>query len=64
MEVKRVGKQQILWDDAATVRYVLFNHLPAEITDTVKKENLGVGETICGRGIYVTDLNHLPNHIQ
>ena len=64
VEVKLVGKQQILWDDAATVRYILFDLLPAEITDTVKKENIGVGETICGRGIYVTDLNHLPNHIQ
>ena len=64
VEVKRVGKQKLAWDDTATVRYVLFDHLPAEITDTVKKENLGVGETICRQGIYVTDLNHLPDLIQ
>lgn len=64
VEVKHVGKQKLAWDDTATVRYVLFDLLPAEITDTVKKENLGIGDPICRRGIYVTDLNHLPDLIQ
>ena len=55
VETTRVGKQKIKWDDTAEIRVIIFDKLPDQITDMVKKENLGVGEKICASDTYLMD---------
>ena len=55
VETNRVGKQKIKWDDTAEIRVIIFDKLPDQITDMVKKENLGVGEKICASDTYLLD---------
>ncbi len=63
VETNLVGKQKIKWDDAAEIRMIVFDKLPAQITDSVKKENLGVGERICASNIYLFDRTAFCQHI-
>jgi len=55
VETKLVGKQRLKWDDAAEIRIILFDKLPVRMTDSVKKEDLGVGEKICNSNISILD---------
>ena len=55
VETKLVGKQKIKWDDTAEIRMIVFDKLPRQITDSAKKEALGVGEEICNSNIQVLD---------
>lgn len=55
VEINRVGKQHIQWEDSAVIRVVLFDKLPNEITDSAKKENIASGERICNSNVYVLD---------
>ena len=54
-----VGKQKLKWYEDAEKRFILFDKMPNEITDSVKKENIGVGEKICGSNVYIFDLKTL-----
>ena len=54
-----VGKQKLKWDEDAEKRFILFDKMSNEITDSVKKENIGVGEKICGSNVYIFDLKTL-----
>ena len=54
-----MGKQKLKWDEDAEKRFILFDKMPNEITDSVKKENIGVGEKICGSNVYIFDLKTL-----
>ena len=55
VEINQIGKQRIKWDDTAKIRMIVFDNLPEQMTDSVKKENLGVGERICNSNIYILD---------
>ncbi len=55
VEVKRVGKQRIKWDAAASTRMVLFDRLPSQITDSVKKEHLAAGDPVCASDTLIAD---------
>lgn len=55
VEVKRVGKQKLKWDDSSQIRIILFDKLPEQISDTAKKECLGTGDRICASGVYLLD---------
>jgi len=55
VETNLVGKQRINWDDDAEIRIIVFDKFPGRITDSVKKEDLGVGERICASNIYLFD---------
>lgn len=63
VEINQVGKQRIKWEDSAELRIVLFDKLPDLITDSVKKEPLGVGDRICASDSYVLDWSSLSKHI-
>lgn len=54
-----VGKQKLKWHEDAEKRFILFDKMPNEITDSVKKENIGVGEKICESNVYIFDLKTL-----
>ena len=58
-----VGKQKLKWDKDAEKRFILFDKMPNEITDSVKKENIGVGEKICGSNVYIFDLKTLEKRL-
>ncbi len=55
VETNLVGRQKIKWDDTAEIRIIVFDKLPEQITDFVKKENLSIGEKICASDIYLLD---------
>lgn len=63
VETKLVGKQKIKWKQYNTslnrTNILLFDKLPSQISDSVKKEELGNGDQICGSNIYLFDLNGL-----
>lgn len=44
MTTKRIGCRHIAWNKAATVRIVLFDQLPPQVSDAMKKGEVGVGE--------------------
>lgn len=56
VENNRVGKQKIKWDHSAELRVILFDKLPDQITDSVRKEGLGAGDQICASNVYILDL--------
>jgi len=64
VETKLVGKQRLKWDDAAEVRIIIFDKLPEQITDCVKKENIGTGEQICTSHTYLVDLSTFCDYIK
>lgn len=51
-ENKLVGKQKLLWADGVEMPHnmniLLFNRFPAKVTDSVKRQELGNGDSICG----------------
>lgn len=55
VETTLVGKQRLKWDDAAEIRIILFDKLPEQMSDSIKKEALGVGEKICNSNISILD---------
>ena len=62
VETNLVGKQTVKWDDSAEIRMIVFDKLPSQITDSVKKENLGVGERICASDICLFDRTAFCQH--
>ena len=64
VETNMVGKQRLKWDDAAEVRIVIFDKLPDQITDCVKKENISAGEQICASNMYLSDLATFCNYMK
>ena len=63
VETNLVGKQRLKWDDAAEIRMIVFDRLPWQLTDSVKKENLSIGEKICDSNVYLFDRASLSQHI-
>ena len=63
VEVNRVGKQRIKWDDSAEIRVILFDKLPDQITDSVKREALGVGDRICASNVSILDWASLSKYV-
>lgn len=63
VEVNRVGKQRIKWDDSAEIRVILFDKLPDQITDSVKREVLGVGDRICASNVSISDWASLSKYV-
>ena len=55
VETNLLGKQKLKWEPSADIRVVLFDRLPEQITDSVKKENIGVTEQICASNVYLLD---------
>ena len=64
VETNLVGKQRLKWDDAAEVRIIIFDKLPEQITDCVKKENIGTGEQICASHMYLLDLSTFYDYMK
>lgn len=64
VETNLVGKQRLKWDDAAEVRIIIFDKLPKQITDCVKKENIGTGEQICDSHMYLLDLSTFCDYMK
>ena len=62
VEVNRVGRQRLSWDAAAQVRVILFDRLPGQITDSVKREELGADDRICSSDVLILDLDALCKH--
>ena len=54
-ETKYIGKRKIKWNDSADIHVILFDKLPLQITDSVKRENLVIGDKICGSNTYLLD---------
>ena len=50
-----VGRRRIAWNRAATVRIVLFDRLPPQISDAQKRGEIGVGEHMKSVNAYVLD---------
>ena len=63
VETNQVGKQRIKWDNFAEIRVILFDKLPDQITDSVKKENLGTGDQICASDVYILDHTTFCKHL-
>lgn len=64
VETNLVGKQRLKWDDAAEVRIIIFDKLPEQITDCVKKENIDIGEQICASNMYLLDLSTFCDYMK
>ena len=64
VETNLVGKQRLKWDDAAKIRIIIFDKLPEQITDCVKKENIGTGEQICASHMYLLDLSTFCDYMK
>lgn len=64
VEVNRVGKRKIKWDHNATVRAILFDKMPEQITDSFKKENIDAGEQICKSDAFVLDWQFFCKHFE
>jgi hypothetical protein len=64
VETNLVGKQRLKWDDAAEVRIIIFDKLPKQITDCMKKENIGTGEQICASHMYLLDLSTFCDYMK
>ena len=63
-ETKLVGKQRLSWESSATVRVVLFDKLPPLVSDSKKKEAIGVGERMESVEAYLLDWNSFCKHTE
>lgn len=64
VEVDRVGRQSIKWDDTADIRIILFDRLPEHITDSVRTDALAVEDRICDSNVCIMDWDAFCNHLQ
>ena len=55
IEVKKVGTQRFRWIPTTETRIILFDKLPSQIGDSVKRLPIEPGETICNSNLYVYD---------
>ena len=63
-ETKLVGKQRLFWNSSATVRIVLFDKLPPLVSDSKKKEAIGVGERMESADAYLFDWSLFCKHTE
>ena len=63
-ETRLVGRRKIAWDKAATVRVVLFDHLPPQISDAVKRGEVGVGEYMESARAYLLDWHVFEKYME
>ena len=63
VETKLIGKQTIRWNhhfvDSNNICILLFDKLPANVTDSVKTQGLGNGDRICNSNINLYDFGGL-----
>ena len=55
VETKKVGRQNLLWDEAE-YNIIVFNKMPDCITNPKQKNLLYKGDRVCQNGAYLTDI--------